>query len=52
MNNKNINGDSKDKYNDLDTAMKVKEVTKGLNGLNTGNKKKDLVIISKKALDD
>ena len=35
-----MNGDSKDKYNDLDTTMKVKEVTKGLNGLNTGNKKK------------
>lgn len=47
-----MNGEFKTKYEDLDTALKVKEVSKGLSGLNTGNKKKESVIISKKALDD
>lgn len=41
-----------DKYDELDTAMKVKEVTKGLAGLNTGNLKKESNIISKKMIDD
>lgn len=48
----NLNNINKNKYDDDDTAFKVREVTKGLSGLNTGNKKKDSVIISKKALDD
>jgi len=41
-----------DKYDEIDTAMKVKEVTKGLAGLNSGNRKKESTIISKKMLDD
>jgi len=49
---KNKGRNNVDKYDELDTALKVKEVTKGLAGLNTGNLKKEPNIISKKMIDN
>lgn len=43
---------SKDKYNDINTGVELKEITKGLTGLNVGSNKLISNIVSKKALDD
>jgi len=50
--NKKIKSQNKDKYNDINTGIELKEQTKGLTGLNVASNRMVNNIVSKKALED